>query len=108
MALGTEATLNKLQDVQRRPPEPREALLPEIFCFQPQTLFQLTRNNSAETFVQPAEVSRLGPSGMTCEHLRPWLDESRAMQLLVKLEENFARAHVPQVVEAFEASSVET
>ena len=37
---------------------------------------------------------------MTCEHLRPLLDERRAMQLLFKLGENLARAHVPQVVES--------
>ena len=41
-----------------------------------------------------------GPSGMTCEHLRPLLDERRAMQLLFKLGENLARGHVPQVVES--------
>ena len=37
---------------------------------------------------------------MTCEHLRPLVDERRAMQLLFKLGENPARAHVPQVVES--------
>ena len=34
---------------------------------------------------------------MTCEHLRPLLDEGKAMQLLFKLGENLARAHVPEV-----------
>ena len=37
------------------------------------------------------------PSGMTCEHLRPLLDEGTAVHLLFKLGENLARAHVPQV-----------
>ena len=41
VAPGTQATLDKLQDVQRRPPQPREAMPPEIMGFQPPTLFQL-------------------------------------------------------------------
>ena len=32
---------------------------------------------------------------MTCEHLRPLLDEVRSMHLLFRLSENLARAHVP-------------
>ena len=38
------------------------------------------------------------PSGMTCEHLRPLLDEVRSMHILFRFGENLARAHVPPIV----------
>ena len=34
---------------------------------------------------------------MTCEHLRPLLDEVRSMHLLFRLGENLSRAHVPSI-----------
>ena len=43
VALGTQATLNKLKDVRRRPPQAREALPPEIMGFQPQTFVPVGR-----------------------------------------------------------------
>ena len=100
VAPGTQATLDKLQDVRRRPPQPREALPPGIMGFQPPTLFQLDEKLFGRNLRSARRGVAGGPSGMTCEHLRPLLDERRAMQLLFKLGENLARAHVPQVVES--------
>ena len=80
-----------LQDVQRRPPQPREA------GFQPPTLFQLDEKQFGRNLRSARRGVAGGPSGMTCEHLRPLLDEGKAMQLLFKVGENLARAHVPEV-----------
>ena len=68
---GTQATQNKLQDVQRRPPRPREALLPRDFGFQPPTLFQLDEKQFGRNSRLARRGVAGGPSGITCEHLRP-------------------------------------
>ena len=41
MAPGNQATLDMLQDVRRRPQQPREPLTPEMLTFQPDMEFQL-------------------------------------------------------------------
>ena len=98
LAPGTRATLDKLQDARRRPPQPREPLPPEIMGFQPATLFDLDEKMFCRNLHSARQGVVGGPSGMTCEHLRPLLDEVRAMQQLFKLGENLARAQVPPVV----------
>ena len=79
VAPGTQATLDKLQGVQRRPPQPREALPPEIARFQPPTLFQLDEKQFGRNLRSARRGVAGEPSGVTCEHLRPLLDEGKAM-----------------------------
>ena len=70
---------------------------PEIAGFQSPSLFQLDEKQFGRNLRSARRGVAGGPSGMTCEHLRPLLDEGKAMQLLFKLGENLARAHVPLV-----------
>ena len=74
LAPGTRATLDKLQDARRRPPE---ALPPEIMGFQPATLLDLDEKVFCRNLRSARGGVAGGPSGMTCEHLRPLLDEVR-------------------------------
>ena len=48
VAPGTQATLDKLQDVQRRPPQPREVMPPENVGFQPPTFVSVGREKVRE------------------------------------------------------------
>ena len=58
VALGAQATLDKLQGVRWRPPQPREALPPRSWVSNHQRCSSWMRNYLAETFVHLAEVSR--------------------------------------------------
>ena len=67
VAPGTQAILDKLQDVQRRPPQPREAMPPEIIWVSNRRhYFSWTRNSSGETCGQPAEGSGKSTEWFSC------------------------------------------
>ena len=74
VAPETRATLDKLKDRQRRPPQPREALPREIKEFQPIIPCDLDEKLFGRNLRSSRRGVAGGPSGMTCEHLRPLLD----------------------------------
>ena len=68
LAPGNQATLRQLTDATRRPP-------------------RLSKKGAAA-----------GPSGMTCEHLRPLLPDVRGSHLLFQISQRMARGQVPEAV----------
>ena len=100
VAPGNQATLDMLQDVRRRPQQPREQLTPEMLTFQPDMEFQLDEKRFGKNLRSSKRGVAGGPSGMTTEHLRPLLDDVRATHMFFRLGENLARAQVPGVAVA--------
>ena len=98
LAPGTRSTLDQLQDRQRRPPNPREPLPREILEHQLLAPVVLDEKIFGRNLRSARRGVTGGPSGMTCEHLRPLLNKVRSMHLLYRLGENLARAHVPPFV----------
>ena len=97
LALGTQATLDALNDATRRPPHLRTPLSPEVLEHVPRSEFELDE----PTFKNLRSVRRGaagGPSGLTAEHLRPLLDDARALPLFFMVAQKLARADVPEAV----------
>ena len=78
LAPGNQATLDALTDATRRPPHLRPTFNKNL---------RSSRRGAAG-----------GPSGMTTEHLRPLLDERRALHLFFLVARKLARADVPDAI----------
>ena len=77
LAPGTNATLQQLQDLVRQPHRAREPIPDHLLTEMPVAQFDMEEHK----FLQNLRSARKGvarsPSGMTCEHLRPLLENSR-------------------------------
>ena len=97
LAPGTNATLNDLQDPNKRPPVPREEL-PNDFFVRRGPPFDL----DFDLFAKNLRVSRRGaaggPSGMTADPLRPLLDSEVDIARFWRLAQDLARATVPDEI----------
>ena len=85
LAPGSEATFNELQNLVRRPPEPREPFELDFDLFSKN--LRVSRRGAAS-----------GPSGITAEHLRLLLQSEKDMTLFGQLAQDFARVAVPDVI----------
>ena len=92
LAPGTAATLTQLRRRQDIPREPVPDLPRGVSTFNlDETLFG--RN------VRSAKRGAAGgPSGMTCDHLRPLLDSPRDLHTLFLVAESFSRGLIPRSV----------
>ena len=90
IAPGNRQTLSALQDPERRPPVPREALPASIVNHFPQT---------EDMFLANLRSARRGaaggPSGMTAEHIKVVLEPERDCSSLWRMCQEFARGHMP-------------
>ena len=77
LAPGNQATLRQLTDATMRPPQPREPLPPEVLNHVPPIAFDLNEDVFNRNLRSSKKGAAAGPSGMTCEHLRPLLPDVR-------------------------------
>ena len=96
LAKGDQRTRALLIDVNRRPNHPRNPLPEEVTAFEP-ARFELDGNMLARNLRTSRRGAAGGPSGMTTEHFRPLLDDTRGMRLFTELGSRLAKALVPQV-----------
>ena len=82
MALGTDTTLNMLEDPERRPPTPIIEIHREMMEHWPVEDFALDPDKFARNLRSARKGAAPGPSGMTSEHLRPLLGQVR--QVLIE------------------------
>ena len=82
VAPGNQATLNSLRDESRRPRVLREPLPDHLTNHQPALELELDRDRFLKNLRCARRGAAAGPSGMTCEHLRPILDSTRDSELL--------------------------
>ena len=78
LAPGNQATLDA-QDEERRPPLPTRCLPPDLVHHMPIRPFQLDEHIFSRNLRSSRRGAAAGPSGMTMEHLRPLLDDVRAL-----------------------------
>ena len=90
VAPGTRETLDSLRDRRRRPPLPRDPIPREKLEHQPDNPFDLDEHKFLTNLRSAA-----GPSGMTTEHLRPLLDQSRDSHNLFMMAERMASRGTP-------------
>ena len=87
---GNRQTLNALQDPERRPPVPREALSASTTNHVPQAGFR-----TGQILGQARRVAAGGPSGMTADHIKVVLESERDCTSLWCMCQEFARGHIP-------------
>ena len=98
LAPGNQATLDALQDEERRPPLPRGALPPDLAHHMPVRPFQLDEHIFSRNLRSSSRGAAGGPSGMTMEHLRPLLNDVMALHSFFLMEEQLAQAQVPLAI----------
>ena len=95
IAPGNRQTLSALQDPERRPPVPREALPASIVNHFPQTEIDLDQDRFLANLRSARRGSAGGPSGMTAEHIKVVLESERDCSSLWHMCQEFARGHMP-------------
>ena len=98
LAEGDRHTLNVLTDANRRPPVPRDPILPELLHHVPARSFKLDTDRLCRNLRSSRRGAAGGPSGMTTEHLRPPLHEGRSLELFSEVCSRLVQAKVPQTV----------
>ena len=73
----------------------REPFPDHLTNFQPVMQFRFYRGRFLRNLRCARRGAAAGPSGMTVEHLRPFLDSARDSELLWELGQSFARDQVP-------------
>ena len=100
VAPGTEETREALQDPGKRPQEPYEPLPARLRNLEPDTQFQLDEDKFARNVRSAKRGAAQGPSGMTTDHIRPFLKSHQDTQLMCKLAGRFAQGQVPDNIVA--------
>ena len=95
LAPGTEATWAAPTDPERRPPEARTAIDPDILQHQPSQPAHLTTRAVAAALRSARRGSAPGLSGMRAEHLKLLLQDGEAIELLAEASTLLAQARVP-------------
>ena len=90
LAPGNQATVRQLTDAGSGPPQPREPLPPEVLNHVPPIAFDLNEDVFNRNLRSSKKGAAAGPSGMTCEHLRP-LPDVRGSHLLFQISLRLAR-----------------
>ena len=98
VAPGTEATLNLLEDAERRHPVPLIEVPRGLMEHMPAADFGLDQDKIAGNLRSSRKRAGPGLSGMTSEHLRPLLSKPDDVHLLFRMGEQLARAQVPNVL----------
>ena len=88
-------TLRALTSPERRPPVPREPILPHLASAVPESPFDLDFDRFVKHQVLREEEQCQGPSGLTTEHLQPILENDSSLTALFRVGVLFSRGHVP-------------
>ena len=95
LAPGNETTLRELNKRPARPMDP----IPELPLRVP--VFNLDEQTFSKNVRSARRGAAGGPSGMTTDHLRPLLDNTKDTHLLFTVAELLARGRVPDSVRQF-------
>ena len=95
VAPGTLATLRALTSPERRPPVPREPILPHLASAVPESPFDLDFDRFVSNIRSAKRGAAPGPSGLTTEHLHPILENDSSLTALFRVGVLFSRGHVP-------------
>ena len=96
LAPGTNATLQQLQDLARQPPRAREPIPDHLLTEMPVAQFDMEEHKFPQNLRSARKGVAPGPSGMTCEHLRPLLENSRDSYSFFLMAEQFAQEVAPE------------
>ena len=95
IAPGNHATLDALQDEERRRPLPHGALPPDLVHHMPVRPFQLDEHIISRNLRSSRKGAAAGPSGVTMEHMRHLLDDVKALHPFFLMGEQLAQVKVP-------------
>ena len=102
LAPGDLTTLRALTDPDRRPPVPREPLTEEVATAQPVTPFELDPFVFLLCLRTARRGAAPGPSGMTSNHLFPFLESDHDSDLFSQVGSLLATGNIPtEVLEGF-------
>ena len=98
LAPGDSKTKKALEDPSRRPAVPRDSVPDSIAQFEPEELFSLAQ----ELFLKNVRCARRGaapgPSEMTADHVRPFLEHSPVADALSHVASLLAQNRVPEEI----------
>ena len=97
VAPGSDATLNALEDPERRPRQPREPLADDL-SEQRGPAFSLDPDLFAKNVRNARRGAAGGPSGMTADHLRMILESEADTAKFWRLAQDLARAAIPEKI----------
>ena len=97
IAPGSDATLNALEDPERRPRQPRELLADDLFAQRGPT-FSFDPDLFAKNVRNARRGAVGGPSGMAADHLRMLLECEADIAKFWRLAQDLARAAVPKEI----------
>ena len=98
IALGNDITRKMLTDKLKRPPSIREPIDRDILGRLPRVPLDLDVDKLLKNLRESRKGSAGGPSGMTCEHLKPLLESAACCRLLGEAATQFARGQVPHEI----------
>ncbi len=95
LAPGTQATLDALQDQERRPRELRDPFPEAVADFHPGRRFELKKNVLLRNLRSARRGAAPGPSGVTADHLKVLLDDSEASDMFCDICQELLDADAP-------------
>ncbi len=95
IAPGTEDTLNRLRNPERRLQHPRAPLPQEVLDFRPPSPPTMALDKFLKNLRSSKRGAASGPSGTTAEHLQVVLDDEPCSALLHEAANHLAQADVP-------------
>ena len=98
LAPGTQRTLDQLHDPVRRPTVPYAPLPQPILQHQAERPFALDKELFLKNLKRTRRGAAAGPSGVTTEHLKPVLSDSRDAERLFSAGLLLAQANIPQEI----------
>ena len=96
LAPGANATLQQLQNPVRRPPRAREPIPEQLLTEMPVSQFDMEEHRFLQHLRSARKGVAPGPSWMTCEHLRPLLENTRDSHRFFLMTEQLAQEVAPE------------
>ena len=98
VAPGSDQTLAMLSDPAKRPPVLRDPIPEEVSRHVPSSPFELDEHRLLRNLRSARRGAAGGPSGMTVEHLRILLDNTRDSRMFFRICEKLAQGKVPDPI----------
>ena len=98
VAPGSDQTLAMLSDPAKRPPVLRDPIPEEVSRHVPSSPFELDEHRLLKNLRSARRGATGGPSGMTAEHLRILLDNTRDSRMFFRVCEKLAQGKVPDPI----------
>ena len=98
VAPGSNQTLGMLSDPAKRPPILRDPIPEEVTRHVPSSPFEMDEHRFLRNLPSARRGAAGAPSGMTVEHLRILLDNTRDSKMFFRVCENLAQGKVPDSI----------